>query len=477
STVALRGGFELPVPDWARRTTVLLAARKPGLRPHSEVVEIGPSRLEQETDLVLGVGYAIEGQVVERGRPLRNAHVSIDVAFGTPGIFGVGGQAWWTAGRLEEKHASTRTDADGRFSLRGLAPIEHRLSIEPDLLGVSGLVGRNVQVLAPDFRTYDMTPAQLRISVTGEGAAVEGARVRVSANDRSIEFTSAIEVETVSVAANSPITITSSLPTARTATLELGPFAAGSTQDVVLPLEILARPSLTAIIVGATEAGVRRAKVRLSREGHPGDTELVLTATGARDTFRVDTVPLDPGACTATLWPLPAVAPDVAFRSTFDPDELDGPGRYLAPQVAEVVLPERGDASVQFPMTLYGRLHVRYVKAGSWSMTWRVVDDQGRTLLVGNRQQIASGVVGLGDGEFVESATSSSFAVESGGDTGPQSDDLGGAARRSGVIPPGEHTLVVDSPGHERWTERVSIEAGRTTTVSVELIEAERTPK
>lgn len=444
-----RGRFRIEVPGWAKDTRVLMAARATGYAPWSERVSIDGDFVAREHELTLGLGHALSGRVVRDGRPVPEARISIDVAYGTGGVFDAGSESWWADGQLHEKHGHATTDADGLFRVPGMGPYAHRLEVVADDGERPRVAGRLYSIEAPDDRVYDLTGARLSISVLGGGGALEGANVHVSSGGHGVIAQSTVEPVEVEVPPDAQVSVDVSHPMARPQRVEFTSPAAGRLHDVAVTLEMVTRPSMTIVLPGASGAGIERVGVRLQVLNGFSDDAFDALPTGATDTFHVETVTLDPAR----------------YNVVLEPGSGDGVTAYLAPRHQEVELPAEGDVRVEFDLELYGRVQVRpkLDRSESWSIHYVVRDDSGGTHLDRHLWHHAVGGDFPGGLDFEESfglRWNRRFRMW---------DDAGEAARRIGVLPPGTYTLTVESDGYSTWTGPITIEGGRTTEVDVTL--------
>ena len=454
-----RGEFVLELPAWARETPVLCAARCQGWRPYSELIEIDPAHVEAEHELALAVGYEIAGRVVRDGAPVVDADVSINVAYGTGGVFDAGPESWWAEGRLEEKHGATRTAANGSFRITGMGPYGHRVQVHAHQHDVPRIAGHLFAITAPDSRVFDLTGARVAITVTGPDGPVSGAQVHVSSGEHGVMIESAEQPVIVEVPPDATIAFDVTHPLSRPVRTLFESSAPGRLHEVVVPLEIVTRPSLTVFVPGASRADIDGLRLRMQLINGFADTQLPADPTGAQDTFRVAVVPLDPGDYNLILEP-------------------DGSGRaadFVTPQTQEVTLPAEGELHVEFALQFSGRCDVRLSSASTddWSAVYRVLDAEGvcchekRTFHSAPRQGIEW------DEEIEWHGEISDSIGFRGGWKWSRSEDAGQVARRCGVLVAGAYTLEVESEGHEKWTGPITIEASRTTRVDVALTRAQ----
>ena len=456
-----RGVFELAVPAWARGAPVLLAARREKFRPHSEEVRLAAEDVARPWSLALEVGYAIAGRVVRDGHPVRGAHVSIDVAYGTGGVFGFGLEAWWAGGRLEEKHGSATTAEDGSFVLPGMGPYEHRMQIHTAREGVPNACGHVYQVQAPSSEVYDVSTARLAVLAMGPEGPVEGAELFVSIDSAGAQAQSTTEPMIVEVPPRTPIHVSARHPMFAPAEFDVESPDVGQVSEVHVTLEPVERPSLTAYVPGATAAGVTNIGLRVQLLRGISDTQLAVRPGSAPDTFEVAAVPVDPDD----------------YNLILEPDTSGGTGRYLSPRTKEVRIPASGNVVVEFDLALFGRceVHVSSSHEGDWHASLHVAHADG-TRLMERVLFYSAPLVQLGPDEDVELEASeySEMSLDSfsfrGGSKFRWFEDAGAVAARCGVLPAGTHSIQVESHGHAQWTGPVTIRPGETTKLNVTLV-------
>jgi hypothetical protein len=232
------------------------------------------------------------------------------------------------------------------------------------------------------------------------------------------------------------------------------PFA-GQTLDVVIPIELVTRPSLVVRLPGATQAGIERLRLRLEPIEPGLPTELSATAEKASDTFRVAVVPVDPGD----------------YLLVLEPNERSGAGHFIGPKVARLQLPAAGEAHADFELDLFGRCRVDISSSDSKSLsaTYRLIDGEGcayleRNFILDAPREVAD----MGDGHFIWESSAMELHLTSFSGASSQSSPAS-AARRCGVVPAGEYTLEVESSAYQPYTRAVVVKVGETTTVSVKL--------
>ncbi|MEM1448789.1 MAG: hypothetical protein AAGI22_06730 [Planctomycetota bacterium] len=444
------GTFELEVTAWARGGPVLLTARRRGRQPWSEIVTLDDAFLSERREhvLELGEGVALQGRVVRDGAPVHGAHVSIDVAYGIGGVFDAGPEAWWAEGRLEEKHGHAQSDADGWFEIPGMGAYEHRVEVTTSATDAPGVRGRLYAIAAPDSRIYDLSSAQLAVTVHGGDSVMPGAEVHVSCEGHGVVVESAEEPVVVEVPPESAVAIEVRHPLARHARVEVEAPIAGGVLAVHVPLEVVARPSLAVLLPGAHEAGIDGLRLRLQQVAGFDSFELDAVRASARDTYRVAVVPRDPERLNVVLEP-----------------HGGGAGRFISPRTREIDLPADGEVWVEFDLELWGRVDVdlRSPLESDWGAHQKFVDDEGRSRLERDVHlwQMGDDIVAMQDiSIFTAHHFHSKFR---------STESAEEVARRCGVLPAGRYTLEITSEKHLPWSAPVTVEAGRVTRVEAPL--------
>lgn len=451
----LEGEFSLDVPRWARATQALLMARSPGWQPHSEVVHLDEELVGAPRRLQLEVGNEISGRVVRNGVPVGGASISIDAAYGTGGVFDAFGEAWWGNGRLQEKHGGTQTAEDGSFVLRGLGAYAHRLQIDPPFGDVRSAINHVYSAPAPGYRVYDLVSSRLAISVRGPEGMVSGASVHVMSQGRGHELQSADEAVLIDVPPQEPISLITRHPRSRPVTVDLVSPGAGQTRSVVVALEIVERPSMTVHVPGATAAGIENIGLRIQSGPGGMDYELEVARGPGPDTFDVPLIPVDAGGYVLVL----------------EPHGHGGVGSYVAPRTKPIELPAVGRVYVEFELELFGRCSVAVASSHEhdWSCTYRLKNALGESALERTfYHSVTTLDFGGAEGGAFEFEMDSSMFLR--GHKGLSAEDVHHVARRCGVLPAGLYSLEVESEGHATWRGPVTINAGETTSVQVDLM-------
>lgn len=451
------GRFSIAIPEWARRTPVLLVARHMGWQSYSEIVTWTAAGLGEPRDLSLRVGEELAGRVMRDGLPVAGAQISVDAAHGTRGVFDAGSEAWWADGQLHEKHGHAQSAADGFFRISGLGPYEHRLEIHAPGIEPTAIRRTVYAIRAPDFRTYDLTSAWLSVRIQCSNGAVDGAKVYVKLARGGLEVDSDVDGVLVGVPPLKRVSVYIEHRGARSAKIKLESPGAGQVLEVTVPFRILERPSITVKLPGATARGIER--IQLTLEERIGfSTQLEAVPGEQVDTFVVAMVPLVPER----------------YNLILEPHGQVGSAAFIAPQTKEIQLPAKGNLEIQFALELFGRIRVNTHSARrqGWQAVCRVRDDRGREF-------IKRRLFHVNDIEFYRDVEATrgllDFDIRGGdfrfGGKGRQYESADRAAARCGVIPPGTYTLVVESEGHETWQGPLTITAGLMTTVDVQLIE------
>lgn len=441
------GEFVLPVPEWVYGRKMLVVARKRGWRPYSAMELVDDGYLLEEQVLTLGVGFAIDGRVVRDGQPVAGASVSFDVAYGKPGVHVAGAECWWENGRLEEKRGSTETAEDGAFFLLGLSPADHRLDISEVDAPENRIAGSIFQVVAPSSGTFDLSNAMLRITLQSQSGYLADIPMTVRAEHGRVKIKSADDPVEVEVPPQEVIRIRASLPDGQRVEESVTSPLAGQVINVALVAQSVERPSLTATLPGATAAGIDRLSLCFFEKNGPNPKTLTAQSTDQPDTFRIDSVPLNPGV----------------YRVILNPKDGGGKAKFLVPEKKELELPATGAAYINFSLEVGGRCKVSLSSdmQGDWSATYRLRDAQGKTRMkrtVRHESFEHDGEIGSSMMEMSERVFST--------DVTPSASDW---AKTRGVVSPGAYTLEVTSSKHAKWTETVIVTAGETTKVKVQL--------
>ncbi len=462
-----RGEFSITKPEALRGQDLRLIARLKGYQPDSQILALDANLLKQPLILQLGVGSTISGRVLRDGLPVADARISIDAAYGTSGVFGVGREAWWAGGRLEEKCAWATTGNDGSFEITGLGSYEHRLHIDPPKVNVPSAIVRVFAVRAPDFRVYELEAARLAISVSDAQGIVSGAAITVLSRGRGHQLTSAADPVQIDVPPLETIHITVRHGSSRDVTIDVESPAIGGVQEVTIALDHIERPSLTVYLPGATAAGIQLVRLRLQARVGFSNIGLDVRRGALPDTFEVASIPLDPGEYSLILEPL---------------GQAGSRAKYIAPRIADIELPAVGNVFVQLEFELYGRCKVSITSShkDDWSSTYRILDADGRHVLgqtvfysamvvdFGINSEAEEDPIGGGDGIWL---TSTSFSIPAGfGSKRGRPEQLSEVMERCGVLPAGSYTLEVESKGHALWTAPITIEAGETTRIKAGLV-------
>ncbi|MCE9595821.1 MAG: sigma-70 family RNA polymerase sigma factor [Planctomycetes bacterium] len=147
----------------------LLVAFANGARPLSRAVRVDPGVVVDVGELALARGLVLEGSVTRAGEPVEHAMVGIattgDVGLVLP-LFGV--RLAWRDGELHRTGAMVETDANGRFRAFGFEPGLHRLEVVrgdgAPLRSVNRL-SAPVLVEAPGTAELEIASARLELEV------------------------------------------------------------------------------------------------------------------------------------------------------------------------------------------------------------------------------------------------------------------------------------------------------------------------
>lgn len=437
-----QGSFELLVPDWARGESHLLCARSEGWRPDSRVTTVDLALTRQSLRMTLGAGHSITGVVLAGGEPVPGASISIDAAYGTAGVFGMGREAWWVEGQLFEKHGTTTSDAQGRFEVHGLGPYGHWLRIHPAQGEALTLGHFTFHDVVPGDRVFDVSHATLSVTVEGPGDSAERPMVKVSMASGTVEAPATSTPLLLHVPPDEQVTLVVSHPEASPVARTLAPLPPNLTEHVHVLLEWIERPSLTVYLPGATAAGVDEIDLRAMPIGSQNVTTLKATAGPGPDTFRVVTVPCAPGRVQLCL----------------GPREHSGVEAYIKPQIQIIALPEKGDVHVEFTLEFRGRCKVQVESplSSAWSATATLISPTGRALRTLHFDMDPGAEWGM-------SSWSSEIGFGFGG-----IEQANPAGRH--IYPAGAYTYRIESPEHRPWSQQVTIRTGKTAGVTAVLV-------
>lgn len=478
ATCDAAGSFVLDVPP-SLMGELLVIGRQKGFRP--AWLRVARDAIPGDLELRLEVGCVIEGVVLRNGAALPGASLLLDLRYGVPGVFGVGSEAFWLAGRFEEKHFGAVADDQGRFRITGLAPDEYRCALgvpdegsSPDpseiarmLSRLPGNEGRRLresdpagivvpldgsptevsanrvlqvasfvrQVRAPDpALVIDLTTAELAVSARRPDGVIAGARLRVRCGGQTATADCGGDEPTiVAVPPGAKVELTLEHPRSRSVAREVIAPGPGQRLELVLDLEPVARPSLSVHSPSALTARVEAIPIELRSASTGERTTLVARRTPAGDAYFAPVLPVDPGEYDLIVCP-----------------GGEASAMLLQPRVRAVQVPEAGALEVTVELALAGRCEVVIEAPGEWTATYRLVDGAGRRWKEGNK----FGGPNRGGAWTIEMFRRA---------------DEPSAATRAGVVPVGEYTLEVDAPGFLPCRVPVVVEAGKTTRAEARL--------
>ena len=443
-----RGEYELEPPAWSLDREVLLLAREPGRRPASRPLVLRAEVLEQVHELRLEAGFEISGRVINGAVGASEVHLSLDLRYGVPGVFGAGAEAFWIDGRLEEKLLSAITDEGGYFRFTGLGPHEHRLhsGTPPGLRRLVSEVRRQVQ--APDQSlVIDLSVAELAIEVTNESGVVADANVQVESDSHRTHFRSEVQPVLLGVEPWSEVVLSVEHGTSADARHQLTAPAAGQRMPVTVALQTIERPGLQVLLPGAREARIERIHLRVLP--HAGDREareLDVVRTPSTDLFELAVLPLNAGRYSFVLEP---------------PDS--GVTRYMTPCVVQCEVPEVGRVDLAFELTFGGRCEVEINSSTKRQLqaSYRLIDAEGQAWMPRRFFRSAQDDEDQWGMEFSRDSFVDNFEPT------PSLDRR--RVRNAGILPAGQYELRVDAGEHEPFSTSVVIEVGETTRVEVQL--------
>lgn len=484
-----RGHFVLDLPAPLRHRDVALVARYPGQRPATLLLTTNDEAATREFDLTLERGYSIEGRVVANEGSAQ-AHLDVDIRFGTPGVFGIGSEAFWIGGRLEEKHASTRSDpVSGAFSITGLGPYEHRLQTGSD---ANSLISQLQQVTAPARIEIDLTPAIVEVVASDGGRPLASWFAKVALHGRTMERVSSGQPCRFALPEHTDFTLTAHHTESRTVQRSLQAPARGQLLRVAFDLPRIERPSLQLTVVGSSGAEVDRLRLWMEQRdaanveqasanlAEPDDTilpndhfETDLERKPGSDVFVVDRLQLDPGHYTIAILPT----------------DGEGAGHYLQTTEDTLDVPTRGLIRHSMSIRHGGRFEVSlHTDDGSRAQaSFQLVDGDGDVHLRGiaiamTATESAASPFSPMDGPWngnpwtITLPAITDMDVRMGFESAWSNSEFGHVVMRRvknpprpEVVAPGSYRLRLEATGWEPYETTVNIVSGQTTRHDVKL--------
>lgn len=246
------GRFRMPWPDWAEHGSALLVGRGPGLAAATLELSGLPG---DGVELPLGVGAELTGLVTWLGEPVAGWPVGVDMAYGTPGVFGAGAEGFWHRGAFVVKHRQTHTDDAGRYRLTGLAEAGYDLRVSRVEPSVSPAWEERVVVDGREVNV-ELGEVQLSVEVTSGGVPLAGAVIIARCGARAAEQVHAGGPVPFTVPADMPVVVEVREAGHRTSITEVPAAGAGSTIEHLVSLEPVTRPRLLVHLPGAADAGI-----------------------------------------------------------------------------------------------------------------------------------------------------------------------------------------------------------------------------
>lgn len=358
---ARNGEFVLNPPIAMRGLGLALIARHPGFRPASVPFRIAKESEQHDLKLNLERGYAIEGRVVRHGMPVADMSVDVDLRWLVSGVHGIGKEAFWIDGRLEEKHVRAKTDHNGWFRIVGLGRQEHHLRVSGRWNGAH--INHEEQVWAPTTGLeIDLTQTEIAITVRQSGIGFSGAWIQVSHGTGFFEEQSKADQPTViEVPTGAEIRIRVLHDSSEVIEETVTAPTKGSRLRLDIDLVRVARPDLRLHLRGARAQGIERIEARILGGGQ--DTARLLALVPRGDFFSWSSVPVPPGRYTL------AVGPRVGTS-----------GQYLLASSQPIVLPSVGIADVEIVLRLGGlfEFHLDRRDGNGFSGKARLLDDSGK---------------------------------------------------------------------------------------------------
>lgn len=461
-----QGRFELQVPKWALGQEVLLVARRSDSRPASKVLRLTPTVLQAAHTLDLRAGSQVWGQVIRDGQPVVGAGAFVDVKYRTPGVFGLGEEAWWAGGSLENKIGSADVDDAGVFRIPGMGAGEFRLAFAIPGREISTTMSHVYSIRSEEYTVYDITPATMSLTVRDALGPVVGAQVHVTGREIRRSFKSSagptlIEVDPAETLhfqvlsrGHKPLVIPFHQPPAR-----------AGIRNLELFLGTRVRPSLSIRLPGAQAAGVDWISLRLfpvQENGLPARSaadSLHLKRADGLDIFQASVVDLDPGEYQVLMG-------GTAQDPTWFP---------LVGQTRSILLAEAGEHYIDFELQWMASFDVTGEAPSpdeeNVDMHMRILDADGEVLTQCDAGTDGSYYFDEDDEEFADSIWSDGVEYRRSeerhrGAPGPIAPPPTGAW---GWLPAGTYTLEVRADGHKTIRRSITLAAGIENDISITL--------
>jgi RNA polymerase sigma-70 factor (ECF subfamily) len=425
----------------------LVVAARPGLEPAARAVTGGERDVPR---FVLRAGVAIEGKVTEGGVPLEGAALLVypesQEGHWLHLAWGEGDEeAWqevkvfWEAGTVRADDLAVKTGPDGRYRAAGLRDGKWRVRVES--LGPGRRpIGFERFVEAPaDGVDFEVATGRVVAEVRSGGKPVPGVRISVG----PIVVTDAEGRAVVDLVPGTEFSMQTACKGYREARVQGRSPEAGA--SMVLPIELEPLPPRGRLVVVVRDpAGKPIPLVGLaffepgSIKWHPKETRYRMEDRDGR--FVVDD--MDPARRRLVVRPGRDWDPDF----TWDGDE----GTWFD-EAFDVEIPASGGKEIQVTARRGGRLRIaaRDGKGEILPAECDLRDPEGRSL-----EPVL--VARHGSGAY-------SSCVGSLGRTDPS--DV------SEALPPGRYTVRLSLEGFDEQTVEAEVEAGKTRTVDVVLVE------
>ncbi len=452
-----QGRFELEVPKWAFGRDVLLVARSPGFQPASTVLKLTPRVLLVPHSLALSTGSRVWGQVIRGGQPVSGVGAHVDIKYLTSGIFGLGEEAWWIDGRLENKVGSAKTDDSGVFLIEGMGRGEFRLAFGMPAGSVPTTMDHVHTIRSEEYTVFDVSPATLNFFVRDANGPVIDAFVHVTGQAKRHSFKSTAKPTSIAVGPGDNLHVQVLSRGHNSLTLPfVTPPARGVVRDFELFLESRTRPSLSIRLPGAEAAGVQWIALYLypihARTGVASSAadSVQLERVEGTDTFRADVVFLDPGD----------------YRLQLIATALDPTWFPLDRQTQTIHLSAAGEHSVDFSLRFMASFAVdvssQPQSGDPVSMHMRVLDSDGKLLMERDEDTDGSYFTDEDFEDYEDSIWAAGLEYRKSrtrdrGVPGPIAPPPIGAW---GWLPSGGYTLEIRAAGHEVIRKPITLAPG-----------------
>ncbi len=418
----------------------LVVALSPNHAPASLVVSPIPDRITPAPDLFLEPGASLVGMVTMEERPLHGARIRAEMPAEGHRLRIGRVRLAYRDGVLAKRSLNVETEADGLYHLRGLSRGLWKVTVDEVpgvrlLSGFSTRITREVKAPATGVN-FDITGARLILRVSGAGRPLATFGVHIT-SDRGMSghyFRSGEEpVLLMAPGVEHQIRITAEGFEPHEMTI----VAQEAGREAIHEVDLSPPPPRPTLVVAfESPHPVRRAAFGLYKVGvERGDMPNLLKADEeAGEDGHFHLTRLLPGRYVLVARP----------ETTW----FEARGHYL-PVEAQVVLPERGEATVTLTARVGGRIRIsaRDGSGKAVAAVCRVLDTHGRYLTI---RYVAEGAHGVSwsDEGLVEGV--------------PNVVDP--------ALVPGRYRVELTLEGHHPWSGEVAVEAGRTTEVKAMML-------